>query len=120
MILLCAAAVVIGYLAINTTRYVVHNYDLRQQETQTRAEIAQLDREHAQLTAVRDYLTSDAYVESVARRTLGLVHPGETLVVVSPSQDLPSATATPAGADAGEPWWQRLFVAPQRTPTPAR
>jgi cell division protein FtsB len=116
-VLLCAAAVIIGYLAINTARYVVHNYELRQQETQARAGIAQLDQDHAQLVAVRDYLQSDAYVERVARRVLGLVHPGETLVVVSPSGAAAADAATPQDDGAGEPWWKRLFVPP--TPAPA-
>lgn len=115
-IVLCAAAVIIGYLAINTTRYVVHNYQLRHQESQTRSAIAQLDRDHAQLVAVRDYLKSDAYVESVARRVLGLVRPGDTLVVVSPSDDV-VATATPLSGAPGEPWWKRLFIAPEPTPS---
>lgn len=119
-IVLCAAAVIIGYTAINTTRYVVHNYDLRRQESQSRAQIAQLDQNHAQLVAVRDYLKSDAYVESVARRMLGLVHPGETLVVVSPSQDGVAATATPQDTGAIEPWWKKLFVQPQATPASSR
>jgi hypothetical protein len=33
--------------------------------------------------AVRDYLKSDEHIEDIARRILGLVRPGETLVVVS-------------------------------------
>ena len=71
-------------------------------------------REHAQLIAVKDYLDSDEYVEYVARNTLGLVRPGETLVVVT-GTDAPAPTVTVVGEGTrtgSEPWWWELFVAP--------
>ena len=62
----------------------------------------------AKLEAVRDYLRTDEYIEGEARRLLGLVQPGESLVVVSSS-------VTPA-PDSGEsedsdyrPWWEKLY-----------
>jgi cell division protein FtsB len=107
------------YFGFSTWHYVTHNYRLAQEEDQLRRDIAQLDQEHGQLVAVRDYLESDEYVEDIARRILGLVRPGETLVIVSSSAP-PVATATPsaeAPADAG-PWWKDLFVQPEAAPTP--
>ena len=65
--LLLAAALSIGYLTFTTLHYVVHNYQVHHDETSVRADIAQLDREHGQLVALRDYLKSDEYVEEVAR-----------------------------------------------------
>jgi cell division protein FtsB len=117
-LLACAAVLAIGYLGYTTSRYVIHNYQLHQDEAQIRRDIAQLDRDHAQLVAVRDYLKSDEYVEDVARRILGLVRPGETLVVVSGA---PAAAATPgplAQHTAGAEWWKDLFTNPPPTPTP--
>jgi cell division protein FtsB len=115
-ILLLAAAVAICYLTVTTIRYVLHDHQLRSDEAALRHEIDELDRDHQRLVAVRDYLKSEEYVEYVARRVLGLVRPGETLVVVSgiepPAAD-PTAAATPAGR--GE-WWEELFF---KTPAPA-
>lgn len=111
-LVLCAAALAITYLGFTTIRYVTHNFRVRDEEAQVRRDIARLDEEHAQLVAVKDYLQSDEYVEYVARNTLGLVRPGETLVVVS-GTDPPAPTATPEGvaADTGpEPWWKELFT----------
>lgn len=122
-----AAALAITYLAFTTGRYVVHEYNLRENQAQLRREILQLDRDHEQLVAVRDYLKSDEYIQDAARRVLGLVRPGETLVVVSSSApppavvpattpsapSLPSAARTPVAE-----WWKDLFVQPA-SPTPA-
>ncbi len=49
-----AAALAITYLGFTTTRYVVHEYSLRQEQATLHREIAQLDRDHEKLGAVRD------------------------------------------------------------------
>ncbi len=100
-----------GYLALTTGRYMIHNYQARAEERDLRAELVQLDQDHDELVSVRDYLKSDEYIEYVARRTLGLVRHGETLVVVAGNE--PVATPT-AGAPRGERtpspvWWRVLF-----------
>ena len=123
-LLVCAAVLAVTYFGFSTWRYVAHNYRLHEDETQLRQDIAELNREHAQLVAVRDYLKSDEYVEYVARNTLGLVRPGETLVIVSgsapppPAAVDPAATPTPILAAAPEPWWHELFVGDAPTPSP--
>jgi cell division protein FtsB len=110
------AVLAFAYLGYTTSRYVIHNYQLHQQESQVRREIAQLNSDHEQLVAVRDYLKSDEYVQDVARRVLGLVNPGETLVIVSGTAPPPAtpAVSQPAGAE----WWKQLF-GDAATPTPA-
>ena len=117
-VLICVATLAIGYFGFSTTRYVIHNYGLNHQEAQVRADVRQLDEDHAELLAARDYLQSDEYVEQVARRTLGLVHPGETLVIVSPANDVPKPAPTAAVSTPGAPWWKQLFFDPALTPTP--
>jgi cell division protein FtsB len=118
-LLLAAAALTIGFFVFTTARNVYHNHQLAQEETSIRRDIAQLDRDHQQLVAVRDYLKSDEYIEYNARRVLGLVKPGETLVVVSNNAPAPIATPTPplSPADGGA-WWKDLF-APAVASTPA-
>lgn len=117
-LLICAAVLAIGYFGFSTGRYVIHNYQLKQQEAQVRDDVRQLDQDHAELLAAREYLQSDQYVEQVARRTLGLVHPGETLVIVSAAADVPPASPTPAPAVSGAPWWKQLYFDAVPTPTP--
>lgn len=118
-----AAALAITYLGFTTARYVVHEYNLREDQAQLHRDINQLDRDHRQLIAVREYLKSDEYIDDVARRVLGLVRPGETLVVVSSSAPPPSAAPPVATAPArartpAAEWWKDLFVQPAPLPTP--
>ena len=109
------AALAIAYLGFTTARYVVHEYNLRDEQATLHQQIDQLDRDHEKLVAVRDYLKSDEYIEDVARRVLGLVRPGETLVVVSssapPASTSPIAVAPTTRTPAAE-WWKDLFVRP--------
>lgn len=110
----CVAIVVAGFLTLSIARNAVRNYQLHDEERALRAELGQLDADQEQLTSVRDYLESDEYIEDVARRVLGLVRPGETLVIVSGT---PSANPTVARTP-GAPWWREMFVAPEPAPTP--
>ncbi len=61
-LLLAAAALTISYFVVTTARNIYHNHELAQEETAIRRDIAQLDRDHQQLVAVRDYLKSDEYI----------------------------------------------------------
>lgn len=115
-LLIAAALVVSGFFAFSTARNAVRNYQLREDERALKTELRQLDADREELTAVRDYLASDEYVEDVARRVLGLVRPGETLVIVTGREPAPSPTA--ATHPLGQPWWKDLFIAPAATPTP--
>lgn len=125
-IVLAAVLLVGGYLTFTTGRYVIHNYQARQEERDLRTELVQLERDHDELVSVRDYLKSDEYIEYVARRTLGLVFRGETLVVVSGNDPVATPTSDePRGAGTPSPvWWRALFpeaiaYGAGATPTPA-
>lgn len=107
--ILLAAAVVVGYLLFTAAGTALKSYRLAGDEQEARQQIAELDSEYQELQAIRDYLSSDEYVESAARRMLGLVKPGETLVRVSSAE---AEAENPQGADqqhAGQSWWESLF-----------
>ena len=116
------AVLAVTYIGFTSSRYVIHEYHLRQNQADLHRQITQLDQDQKQLTAVRDYLKSDEYIEDVARRVLGLVHPGETLVVVSSSAP-PTPVPTEAPGDVARTpaaeWWKNLFVQPALAPTPS-
>jgi cell division protein FtsB len=115
-LILGVAALAITYLGFTTARYVGRNIQVNRDEQRLEREIAQLDRDHDRLVAVRDYLMSDEYIIEIARRVLGLVRPGETLVVVSSSAP-PTPIPTP-GVEPTPPgeWWKALFIDPAATP----
>lgn len=103
------AAFVVGYLLFRAGGTGFQSYRLAGQEQQVQRDIAELQRQHEELVALREYLRSDEYIESVARRVLGLVKPGETLAVVSGPQG--AEPTVPAGESnrPNQPWWEELF-----------
>ena len=88
--------------AVNSIR----GHQLRQQENRLQQDIGDLQQRYDRLQALKDYLNSDEYIESVAREELGLVKKGEEGIVVISSAPAP----TPAPGDA-EPslWWDVLI-----------
>jgi cell division protein FtsB len=103
------AAFVVGYLLFRAGGTGFQSYQLAGQEQQVRRDIADLQRQHDELVALREYLRSDEYIESVASRVLGLVKPGETLAVVRGSQGGEAGTPTPQAGGPNRPWWEELF-----------
>lgn len=109
-VILVVTAVVIGYFAFTAVGDTLLSLQVNQDEQDLRQEVAQLRQDQVQLESIREYLWTDEYVEGVARRMLGLVRDGESLVIVSPS-----ATATPTAeeepaANANRRWWERLYI----------
>jgi cell division protein FtsB len=103
------AAFVVGYLLFRAGGTGLQSYRLAGQEQQVRREIAELQRQHDELVVLREYLGSDEYIESVARRVLGLVKPGETLTIVSGPQGEEAGVSAEGSNRPNQPWWEALF-----------
>jgi cell division protein FtsB len=109
VLLLLASALVVGYLIYRASGSGLQSYRLAGQEQQIRREIAELKRQHEELMVLREYLRSDEYIEGVARRMLGLVKPGETLVIVSGPDEEGGGGAAEESGQPNQPWWEALF-----------
>lgn len=105
-VVLGVTALVVAYFVVGGAFDAVRNHQLRQQEGQLQAEIQDLQERYQELSALREYLDSDEYVEAVAREQLGLVRRGETGIVAIPTE--PSPTPKP-GATEPELWWDILI-----------
>jgi cell division protein FtsB len=103
------AAVVVGYLLLDTVNATLNSYRLAGDEDKAQREIAELESRYQELLAIRDYLSSDEYIESMARRMLGLVKPGETLVKVISPEGEPAAGGDSEEEPGGRTWWEELF-----------
>lgn len=98
-----ASLAVAGWFTYSAVSGWLENRQIAHEETAARAAVQQLEEKKAYLQGVRDYASSDAYVEQEARRQLGYVRDGEIgFAVVSPPA--PPGTPAPAGN-----WWERLF-----------
>lgn len=81
--LLVFATVVLVVDALVGDRGLVASRRARQQSAELAAEVARLQQENARLRRTARRLVEDeGTIESVARETLGLIRPGEVLVVV--------------------------------------
>src|SRR5215510_9495766 len=91
-----AAILAIGLvLGLNFTNLVSTGQPLQQLYNQVTDEITKLREEQGNLTRERDYVRSDAFVESWARSEGKMVKPGEILVIPVPSVALAEATPNP-------------------------
>ena len=104
--ILLVTALVVAYFLITAGVHEVRSHQLRQQESRLRSEIVQIEQRHQRLEALREYLNSDEYIESVAREQLGLVREGETGFIAISTR--PSATPA-SGEPQSELWWDVLL-----------
>ncbi|MDO8616546.1 MAG: septum formation initiator family protein [Dehalococcoidia bacterium] len=99
-------AVVVVYFLVGAAFNTIRSHQLGQQESQLQAEIGQLQGRYQRLQALKEYLASDEYVETVAREQLGLVRKGETgFIAIS---TVLSPTPAP-GQPQPELWWDILI-----------
>ncbi len=101
----------LGRIGVQANQY----FQYRREAAALRAEVARLEASYQARLRQRDFFRSDAYLEVAARENLGLVGPGEKLIVV-PAEDRPAASPAPtaptasgpAGAEGG--LWARLIA----------
>ncbi|NWF68975.1 MAG: septum formation initiator family protein [Chloroflexi bacterium] len=112
-------------LAINFTSRIAANQPLQEALQRVRAEIAQLRTEQSALIEERDYVQSDAYVESWARSEGKMIRPGEVLVIPVPAGGSATTAAVDTTATPSVPvqttpeqpapwmlWWALFFDTP--------
>ena len=107
--MLAVTALVVVYFLVSAGFGGIRAHQLRQQQGRLEADIQELQTRYQRLEALHQYLTSDEYIEGVAREQLGLVREGETGIVVIST--VLSPTPSPgAGPDAGpQLWWDILI-----------
>lgn len=106
-VVIALALVAVGYFIFSAIGDALLSRQLERDEQRLQLEIAGLRQDQRELEAIRSYLETDEYIEGVARNTLGLVRPGETLVVVSTNA---TPTPQPDGAAVDRrPWWETLY-----------
>jgi cell division protein FtsB len=99
-LVLLATAVVVVYLIFTVAGNGIQSFQLGQDEDRLSDEVQGMQERYNRLTALRDYLNSDEYIEWVARRELGLVGRGETGIIVL-SEPTPAASQGEAEEEQG-------------------
>lgn len=114
LLLLASIAVVVSFLLAIGHR-TIQIYQLQKEGVQLQREVAVLEARNKQLQAQQEGLKNDADIERIAREELNLIKPGETAVVVLPSQEVitrmeqQAAVRQETSASSHKSWWERLF-----------
>ena len=97
-----ACLLVAVYFAYTAGVGAFRTHRLAEERRVAEQQVAELEAKKAHITAVRDYVSSDQFVEQEARRQLGYIRPGEVpfVVISPPAEDEPEARGS---------WWERLF-----------
>lgn len=99
-LLLLVALLVVGYIMFSLTSQFSRLHAMQAKVDTLQNQIEEIEKRNTALREQIKQIKSDAYIEQVAREQLGLVKPGETLVV-------------PANAQPGE---EAKEQAPQQSP----
>lgn len=101
---LAVALLFLGLFLYSAGQTAVRGYAVAQERRMLAAQVDQLRRQRAELVGLREYLSSDEYLEVVARTQFGLMRPGETVVMV----DAPTVPLTER--QPGQRWWEAMFA----------
>ncbi len=110
-LLLLACTAVALYVAVGLGQRTLQWWRLNDEHMALQRDLAALHLREHRLVDERERLRSTQDVESIARREMGLIKPGETSVIVYPA---PVSAAPPAAPVQDAPvrqgsWLERLF-----------
>lgn len=108
-LLLLAVATVIVYLTSATVSRSYQLYQLKREEASLRKDIATQQARQEALLPEKGRVSSDSFVEKVAREELNLIKPGETAVIVLTSQPTTGSETEEKALPERRPNWRRWW-----------
>ncbi len=110
--------VLVAYLIYSLTRNVYNSYQIDVYIETFEAENSQIESENKDKTSDYLYFTSEEYIDRIAKQNLGLVNPGEEVLILSPDVLAPglddfdeesSDFAKYSGDSNISSWWDFFF-----------
>jgi hypothetical protein len=109
----------VSYLLYSLTVSVYKSYQIDQTIKSFEQENAKIEEENRLKSEEFDYYSSDAYIEKMAKQNLGLINPGEEVIII-PKTDITSggnidgsaadsADSANAGLSNPQKWWKFFF-----------
>lgn len=76
--------ILVSYLLYSLTKNIYNSYQLDQYIQTFEAENQALELENKRKTEDYLYFTSEEYIDKIAKQNLGLINPGEEVIILSP------------------------------------
>ena len=116
-IIIIVEFLLIAYLIYSLTKNVYNSYKVDQYIEEFETENSVIETENRQKTEDYLYFTSEEYIDKIAKQNLGLVNPGEEVIILSSNvileesddNDLSSNLAKHSGMNNSEQWWNFFF-----------
>ena len=83
-IIIIVEFVLVAYLVYSLTKNVYNSYQIDKYITAFEMENAQIEAENRQKSEDYLYFTSEEYMDRIAKQNLGLINPGEEVIILSP------------------------------------
>ncbi len=77
--------VLVGYLIYSLTKNVYESYKIDSLIAEFNEENRQIEEENKQKTEDYLYFTSEEYIDKIAKQNLGLINPGEEVIILADS-----------------------------------
>lgn len=117
-IIIIAGLVMVAYMIYSLTVSIYGSYQIDQHITNFEAKNEKIRQENLQKLDDYKYYTSEAYIDKIAKQNLGLVNPGEEVVVLTegetislPEMEEKMIAKQRSMANWGNPkkWWHFVF-----------
>lgn len=108
----------VSYLLYSLTKNVYNSYQIDSYISEFELENVTLEDENRLKTEDYLYFTSEEYIDKIAKQNLGLVNPGEEIIILSPDVlapgvdeglDIEGDFAVYDGMSNSEQWWDLFF-----------
>jgi len=107
----------VAYLVYSLTKNVYNSYQVDKTIEAFEAENAQIEEENRQKTEDYLYVTSEEYIDKIAKQELLYINPGEEVIVIIdedfedplPEEELNDDVAKYNGQSNPEKWWEFFF-----------
>ncbi len=108
----------VGYLIYSLTKNVYNSYQIDKYIEAFEKENADIEEENRQKTDDYLYFTSEEYIDKIAKQNLGLVNPGEEVIILSPdvlsegiviNEEELADYVEYSGMSNAEQWWSFFF-----------
>ncbi|MBT4916915.1 hypothetical protein HON58_00575 [Candidatus Peregrinibacteria bacterium] len=117
-IIIIVEFVLVAYLIYSLTRNVYNSYQIDQYIESFEDENLTIEVENREKTDDYLYFTSEQYIDRIAKQNLGLVNPGEEVLILSPDVLDPDLDASESGlndfakhsgSSNANSWWEFFF-----------